>query len=254
MSHEHYDAARTFHVSSAQVGANTNYLMRGNMPLKKDGQTFAYDEMNAAFQALLGSTFDLQNFNLINISLITNYPTTQAPDEGYYLMAEFNAFGISNKEYATWFPQSAWPPYMNKCAHFAVQEGTGIAGNSGSIIWYPIQGCGSGDGPSSCSVIDPAQYDINGLVEMLNTLLNTANPNGKPTLIYYHCINGHDRTSSLTACYMMKYMGPVYTFSYVTTKPAPQGAMLQNNHGVQWNPPYYNLVQYYYDTYIPKPM
>jgi hypothetical protein len=74
------------------------------------------------------------------------------------------------------------------------------------------------------------------------------------TLIYYHCINGHDRTSALTACYMMKYMGPVYTFNYVTTTPAPQGAVLQNNHGVKWNPPYLNLVQYYYNTYIPQPM
>lgn len=250
MSHTSYAPKRTFLVNSATTGNGTNYLMRGNIPLKKDGATFAYDEMNTRFKELISDgSFDLANYNLIDISVITNYPTTE-PGEGFYLMAEFLAYGISNADYNKWFPQSVWPPFMTKqCPQFAVPQGSTINGNSGSIIWYPVQGC---DPAGTCSTIEPQQYNPVGLVDMLNTLLNTANANGKPTLIYYHCINGHDRTSALTACYMMRWMGSTYTFDYVTTTPAPKGAMLENNHGVQWNPPYINLVKYYSENCLPQ--
>jgi hypothetical protein len=218
-----YSPKRTYVV--AKMGGNI--LVRGNEPLNADG-SFAYGAINSKLNELIPG-FDMHQYKLIDFSLIDNNPASEGGDLGM----EFSAYG---QDLATLFPfPAAWPPYFN---HYDVtkQYGTTVNGQSGSIIWYPVQGC---TGNANCAAVEPTQFNFNGAVDLLHSLLT----NERKSVIYYHCEHGHDRTSALTAGYMMKYMGK--SLEEVLTQRPPDGAKAFKH---PWASTYEALVKWYATT------
>ncbi|WP_035060450.1 dual specificity protein phosphatase family protein [Andreprevotia chitinilytica] len=225
---------RTFVVTHV----NGNYLVRGNEPLLADEKTFAYDALNTRLQALIGGTFNLTHYKLIDIPLIDDNPNS----ERALLEAEFKAYGITPTQFDATFPwPQSWPPALDPKLNLTTQYGTSVSGHPGAIIWYPVQGCTS---MSNCALVEPTQFKFTQLVVLLHTLLHATTK----TVIYYHCEHGHDRTSALTAAYMMKYMGK--SLNDVLTEGPPNGAKAFKHH---WEPTYKQLVEYYYATVINPP-
>jgi hypothetical protein len=213
-----YDSTRTYLVENRK----DSYLFRGNEPLKSDG-TFAYDDMMSRFKKLAGE--DLTNHKLIDISLIDC--TAEFTD----LNCEFVAFG---QDFNKLFPTPNWPPYFNG---FDVKKeyGSTVNKKSGSLIWYPVQGCTDND---NCNLVENPQFAFSELVDFLNELLNRSK-----VCIYYHCEHGHDRTSALSAAYMMKYM-KVSKNDALTLSP-PKGA---KSFSHPWEVNYKALAEWYAGT------
>lgn len=219
-----YMPKRTYVVTS--VG--NNYLVRGNEPLNNDS-SFAYDAINTKLQELIGGNFDLKNYKFIDISVIDNNPASEAGDLG----KEFSAYGL---DLTTMFPFPAtWPPYFHGI-DVTKQHGNSVNGHDGSLIWYPVQGCTDN---VNCELVEPSQFNFNGTVDLLNTLLTTETK----AVIYYHCEHGHDRTSALTAGYMMKYMGK--DLNTVLTQGPPEGAKAFKH---AWEMDYEALTKWYATT------
>jgi len=224
-----YDPTRTFLVTAS----GENFLIRGNEPLNDDG-SFAYDALNTTLQGILPAGFDLNNYKLITISLIDNNPASEGGD----LAMEFNGYGFSQDQFDKMFPYpSTWPPYYQN-VDVTAQHGTEVCGHKGSMVWYPVQGCTD---EANCELVEPSQFNFIGLVEFLNTLLVTE----FNTVVYYHCEHGHDRTSALTAGYMLKYMGR--TLDEVLNDGPPEGAKAFKH---AWEADYKPLVEYYYNKKI----
>jgi hypothetical protein len=213
-----YAPKRTFVVQ--QVGSNV--LVRGNLPLTPDG-SFAYDKLNKTLKKAIGGDFDLLNNTIIDVSLIDNQG--ELPE----LTAEFTAFGVAGS-----IP-TVWPPVAHGVNIFT-QYGSTVEGHPGKLIWMPIQGCVD---TNNCSAIEPTLYNFGGIVDQLNTLVNT----GTNTVIYYHCMNGHDRAGSLTACYMMKHMGR--TRDQAMNDAPPEGALAMSH---DWKETYKPLIEWYAGT------
>lgn len=211
-----YDSTRTYVVQQTAG----NVLVRGNIPLRGDG-TFAYDELNDALGAILPA-FDLTAYTLIDISLIDNV------GELLWLQDEFTAFGAGPVP-------TAWPPFSQGVDIYK-RYGTSVRGHPGFLMWNPFEGCAD---ESNCSSVEPSLFDFPGIVDNLNTLMTTRSK----TVIYYHCMNGHDRAGSLTACYMMKYMGR--TRQEAMYDPPSEGAMAM---GHDWHPGYGPLIEWYAGT------
>ena len=223
-----YSPKRTYLVTANT--SNNTYLVRGNEPLNDDG-TFAYNAINKKLKTLIKG-FDLTKNKLITISIIDNNPESERPD----LQAEFLAYGISQSDFDNKFPfPESWPP-VYRGIDVKKQYGTEVCGHPGSIIWYPVQGCSDMD---NCKLVEPTQFDFYGLVDYINSIMTTQ----RDVVVYYHCEHGHDRTSALTAAYMLKYMG--MTLEDVLNNRPPTGAKAFSH---PWEAYYEQLVKYYYST------
>ena len=210
-----YSQKRTFVIQES----GGNILVRGNLPLKDDG-SFAYLDLNNRLQKLISRNFDLKKYTLIDISLIDNQG--EQPD----LLDEFTAFGVAN------LIPTVWPPVVKGVDIFK-EYGSSVCGNPGHLMWMPIQGCSD---ETNCNLVENTQYNFSGIVDQLNTQMTT----GTGKVIYYHCMNGHDRAGSLTACYMMKYMGR--TRQQAMYSNPPEGAMAM---GHDWKETYKPLIEWY---------
>jgi hypothetical protein len=208
-----YNPKRTFVVN--KVGSN--FLVRGNLPLDDDGN-FAYDDLAKRLKA---DKITLSKMTLIDVSLIDNQG--EAPE----LSAEFKAFDETMP--------SVWPP-VDKGFDIFKQFGSSVCGHPGKLMWMPIQGCAD---QNNCTVVENPQYNFAGIVDHLQMLIEA----GSNTVIYFHCMNGHDRAGSLTACYMMKHMGR--SRDQAMNQPPPGGAMAMKH---DWKETYKPLIEWYAGT------
>lgn len=220
-----YDPNQTYIVDTDTVG--NNFLVRGNLPILADG-TFAYNELNAKLQSLIGDTFNLSAFTVMDISLIDNQGELPS------LECEFDSFQAGAVP-------TCWTPYENGILFNGYGSGSvvgdgGSTGGMGSLMWTPVQGCEPDD---QCPLIEPSQYDFNGVVTNLKTLMDSCDN----TVIYIHCMNGHDRAGSLTCGYQMKYLG-------ISMEEAMAEGVVIMGHG--WHHPYKNLIEWYAST-LPQP-
>jgi len=223
-----YSPKRTYLVTANTE--NNNYLVRGNEPLNEDG-TFTYDSINEKLQTLI-TDFDLTKNKLITISIIDNNPNSERGD----LNDEFLAYGMSQEEFDKTFPfQTTWPPFWNG-VNVRKQYGNSVNGYSGSVIWYPVQGCTD---MSNCSLVEPTQFNFSGLIDYIHLMMKTE----ENTVIYYHCEHGHDRTGAVTGAYMLKYMG--ISLENVLTQRPPLGAKAFSH---PWASTYEALIKYYNST------
>jgi hypothetical protein len=220
---ETYSAKRTYLVDSN--ASNNTYLFRGNQPLNADG-SFAYTQIATKVSTLAG--INLSNYKFVDLSIIDNTPGSNRGD----LADEFYNFGFSSSFFNVTISPSVWPPYSNG---FPVTKmwGTSVAGFPGSIVWYPVQGCPT---IAVCGQQENTYFGFNKEVDFLANFLATQ----KNSVLYFHCLHGHDRTSALHAGYLLKYKKA--TLNQVLTQKPPKGAMGFKH---AWEADYKTLVTWY---------
>lgn len=207
-----------------QHGAN--YLVRGNLPIDSN-QNFTYDQINEKLKSLpeTGANFDLKDHLLVVISILDNFQ----PDPHVNMVLK--AFYLEDKVIPP-----AYPPTLDY-GHPAL--GTHCLAYPGHFIWWPIQGT-TKDLPKEQIVkmfienkgyLDLGSYYFDGLVDCLHELLTISS---QPTVIYYHCSLGADRTGAATFGYAVKHKGMGYNQAKAFVReievPAPPYVHLEDEY------------------------
>ncbi len=197
--------------------ANGNLLVRGPLPLvirkgpgtEKDSPCmnstdwyFAYDELNTTISTsqyrpvyLMADpwkkekldeafrTFNLSEYELVVISLIK------------HTGADNNYLAVEKREFGGTFSQCS----------AELNPGT-LRGQKAYLIWSPVGFCDKGELDQTCSEIlynDTADYcSYYHLIDQITSLMQENS--GKKRLIYYHCVQGTDRTGGVTIGYLLK--------------------------------------------------
>jgi hypothetical protein len=189
-----------------------NILVRGNLPMITNSgpdtclpvsqRYFAFNELNSELKKRLGDGFDLNAYEIIVMTLIDNESDLNQ------FTAELQGFGLTPQNiYDAEACSSPYKPIVDFCSswapstHFGTTLTTEGASHAANIIWWPIYACGNCEtnylrGLDKYKLIDQPTY--------LKTLLNGTSLSGKPRLIYFHCMQGTDRTGALHALYMME--------------------------------------------------
>lgn len=203
-----FDPDRVAIVDSTTAG---NILVRGNLPMITNSgpktclpvsqRYFAFDELNNELKKRLGDGFDLNTYEIIVMTLIDNESDLNQ------FTAELHSFGLMPQDiYDAEGCSTPYKPIVDFCSswtpstHFGTTLTTEGVSHTANIIWWPIYACGS------CDTNYPRGLDKYKLIDQptyLKTLLNGTSPSGKPRLIYFHCMQGTDRTGALHALYLM---------------------------------------------------
>lgn len=183
-----------------------NLLVCGNMPLytASDGQVyFAYDQLSKAIQALSNlpqpfRPFQLSNFGLVDVNLIDNQ------GDLVDLTAELSAFAQNVHSP----PFNTWPPYTSRSWTPTTIYGTSVQANKddqypGGLVYWPVQACPVNNPPYDIYVDTVPGYEFAKLVDFVNSLLTAKTK--PPSVIYFHCDSGVNRTGALKVAYFFKY-------------------------------------------------
>ena len=180
----HFDPTRCSCIDKAE----STQIWRGNIPINEDGK-FAYHEMAIALDLEPGTS-------LLDVSLIDNVKGSERDQ----WEVELDAYEVplsdfpGGKDIPPQFNQANWEP--------AVLCGDGIKLSHGKapghLVWWQIEGGHDGIvlGP------DTKSYNFIGLIEFFEALRILPN-----TIVYFHCMNGTDRTGAVVAAYAMRYLG-----------------------------------------------
>jgi hypothetical protein len=228
---------------------NDNYLFRGPEPLTAAAQGSAIDfvtlfatvnqrleDEGAPIQTLP------QKFNFIDVALIFNnvLPSGKRGTDAIALYQEFST--ILGAQQSSPPPDAKTPlftPPLDTTLIAGVPMDVAVNGTTYSIttsmLWQPVAGAPAEDPPTGMAelntylqvtapVLDiavPKQGDnlTNGIpnltlvVSMLQNLM--AQPsNGTPNIIYFHCMNGHDRTGMVSTAYVLATYGESFNKKY----------------------------------------
>jgi hypothetical protein len=187
---------------------NDNLLVRGNFPfVKKDTDNpchpdfpeqehcFALMDFTSKMKEVI-SDFDIDQYEVIDFSLIDNQGTI---DE---LTAEANAIGLYIEDVNCsncWFPDNGcnWDPKE-------IYQSTSSGNIPWELVWWPVYACGN---PIPCDLhntdIGLNTFLFSEASKFLNELLKGSPDSGKKRLIYFHCVQGTDRTGALHIAYLM---------------------------------------------------
>jgi len=189
---------------------NDNLLVRGNFPfVKKDADNpchpdFPGQEHCFALEAFTSKMkevrkdFDIDQYEIIDFSLIDNQGTF---DE---LTAEANAIGLGIEDIKCG-SHSYWPPY-NGCTWDpkTLYISTSSENIPWRLVWWPVYACAN---PIPCgsdqAEIGLDRFHFSEASKFLNELLKGSSESGKKRLIYFHCVQGTDRTGALHIAYLM---------------------------------------------------
>jgi protein-tyrosine phosphatase len=81
-------------------------------------------------------------------------------------------------------------------------------------------------------------------IPSLNKMLKTKGPQGVPTVIYFHCECGCDRTGEIAGSYAMKYLNMTYVQAYAWDDEVAGRWILPNhNWALEWYCEYLNYVE-----------
>ncbi len=232
---------KVFLVDKIQTPGGTNYLVRGNLPLKSDG-SYAYSELADTLKSKLGIT--LSEHKLVNFSIIDNVDDKSREA----LKNEFVAFGLSKDRFESKYSRQNWPPF-EKGLDLATPVGTSVNGHRGSMIWFPVQGCSE---EADCRAIQESQF---GFPQAVDALAQNMKSN-EPTIIYAHCSQGVDRIAALMAGYLLKHKGA--SVDDVLNPESSNGVQIPvrgladaqagKNSKSRWAPDYERLVRWYAAT------
>jgi hypothetical protein len=195
-----FDPARV-----ALVDENTlhgNLLVRGNFPLSCDNpRSFAFAKLNTRLKQLKGSSFDLNEYEIIIVALINNAGNLEdlKSEEAIFGLNPVsdihcqNDHGDGTPSLYTCLDNYRAAPYLAKDPSWQPQK----------FYWWPLWICGA-DG---CTTLDTySACKLQDLPKHMNDLMNAAPPytGGKTRrLIYFHCEHGCDRTGTVHAAYAM---------------------------------------------------
>jgi len=172
------------------VGVNT--VVRGARPLTGDAPEFAYSELAARLSQF---GLDLNNSMLIDVCLI------DCVGERDEFVPEIEAFGLDPNKW----PSTYWPPYLqpdwNPRWLYGVSVKQDGVGHPARFVWWPIQGMSPTDNPDV--FLKYPGWDFSGCVDYIKALAVTES--GMPSIVYFHCSSGADRTGALHTGYLMKH-------------------------------------------------
>jgi len=202
-----FDPSTVYLVDTIDTPAgHTNFLVRGNEPLlHHEHGAFAYSQLADRLAELIAG-FDLTKSKLIDVSVI-DVDTKQHK----HLCDEFKAFA---QDFDSLYPAPNWPPFFQG-QKIDVQHGSQIAGNAGSVVWFPIQDCTDDD---NCQLVEPSQFDYLNMMNWVTSLLHTE----QGAVVYIHCEHGHDRTGAFVMSYMMASMGQTLAEALENGNPFPE--------------------------------
>ncbi len=227
---------------------NNNLLVRGNFPfVKKTGNIachpdfpeqehcFALSELTSRMKELI-KDFDIDQYEIIDVSLIDNQGTI---DE---LTAEANAIGLGIEGIACG-SHNYWPPYQGcEWDPKTIYNSTSSGNKPWGLVWWPVYACNR---PDPCNKGDTDtglhKFHFFDASQFLRELLTTSSDSGKNRLIYFHCVQGTDRTGSLHITYLIDN-NPKMTFEEAIRR-ATIGAR-QGSDDQQLDPPLVPMCTY----------
>jgi hypothetical protein len=196
-----------------------NILVRGNMPMinsvngqciDADKLKIAYEELNQALKSKVGGGFDLRNHTLIDITLIDNQSDLDQFDP------ELRSFGGTPVDLCreAQCADPCWPPSM-VCKSWTWgkfwgngQITTANGPAPGNMVWWPLTACDASD-ISQCDkglLVEENNgvkgWNFSGLVDSVLKEMKSADKGKK--VIFFHCIQGCDRTGALAIGYRLK--------------------------------------------------
>lgn len=197
----------------------TTQVWRGNIPITTSG-AFAYDEIAKALAFRPTTSFN-------DLSLIDN---VQGSEREQWLV-ELTAYGVkANSAFPGGpnIPPQFNQPNWNPARVMGQQVSSPNGGGAGHIIWWQIEGGSTPDvlGP------DKQSYNFIGLIEYMGVLRGYAN-----SILYFHCMNGTDRTGAVVAGYAMRWMGKTLDEAMALAASLPAAGIMSQ--------PYQTLVQTY---------
>lgn len=201
-------------------------VWRGNIPINAKGE-FAYHEMAIALDIEPG-------YGLIDVSLIDNI---KGGERDKWLV-ELNAYEVPVKDFPSGpdippqFNQPKWNPARLLGNGIKLRNGTA----PGHLCWWQIEGGHDGVvlGPEKQS------YNFIGLIEYLGILRQ-----GDGLFVYFHCMNGTDRTGAVAAAYAMRYLGMDLEMAMAFAASVPDAGVMSD--------PYKQLVKAYSDWLAENP-
>lgn len=198
-------------------------IWRGNLPLNRNGD-FSYHEMSMTLDLGPGES-------LIDVSLIDN---VQGSERDQWA-TELSTYGIGQDFFPSGptippqFNQPDWNPAQLLGDGIHLKNGTKAPGK---LVWWQIEGGHDG------IVLGPAvqSYNFIGLIDYLGVLRKIPD-----SVIYFHCMNGTDRTGAVVAAYAITYLD----------MDLPQAMSLANSlkPAGTMNPDYVALVQAYWEWF-----
>jgi hypothetical protein len=189
-----------------------NILVRGNLPLVKKGlnacyhgqdRCFAYDEINIKMKERMQQidphfNFNIEEYDVIEFVLHDNVGNK---DE---LSVEMNTLGLNLDAIVNGYGYK-WPPYDDggDWQPKTIYTSTLPENKLWGLTWWPVYACDT----KPCDEIDTDRglnkYHFLDASAYLKELLTTPASSGKKRLIYFHCIQGADRTGTLHIAYIM---------------------------------------------------
>ena len=188
---------------------NNNLIFRGNLPFTQGAtctstdQRVNFKKLNDIFAAdflkeVGGGEVFPKEYNLIDVDLMSK------DSEGKEVQQEYASFYLDGKDNLHGYPKANT---LDPNQPFD----TGVAPDKGitaQMLWWTIE---------------PDTKNLNNIVSLANkltTIMNGEINNGKPTIIYFHCASGHDRTALAAATYLLtkyKQLNLTDAYFYGTT-------------------------------------
>lgn len=191
-----------------------NILFRGNLPLSEGStgeQNIHFEELinllKSKYQKQVGGTAEFPDrFIFVDFSLINGDLAAELPD----LYQEYRSFGglaalDGNPPFLK--PGDAYP----SSGYFQINPMI-----KGQLVWEPIAGLSTRPKSNSTKqasqqIMDeqipvyPSGQKARPLYAAVGHLSDVmAERADVPKIVYLHCMNGHDRTTEMAACYLLK--------------------------------------------------
>ena len=206
-----------FQLDEGGIG-HANLLFRGNVPLVRNGQAYAfgYRALEAQLQKLRlqeDPSFHLDTYHLLVVMIMddTGDYGVFAPEVASFKDASSTPLDPLVLSHNRMYPAYQIPGWNPTTLHGATVTDESGALHPGSLVWWPIEAC---DGsPCNRTFLGPGNnqsYNFMGLIDFVHTTLQGAPMGGRPMLIYMHSVNGVDRVGATAIGYAMNYLGLSY--------------------------------------------
>ncbi len=198
--------------------ATGNILVRGNLPLVKktmdacypgEDRCHAYDEIAAKMQERMQAidpetVFDITQYEVIDFVLHDGAGNRAELDVLMKALGRNVTFVTCGAKWLPFQGCSEWDP---ETLYAAVDGSKKLQG----LIWWPMYPCGNKPCGDTIKIFDDYtetqvaldKFKFTQASAHLKELLTTPSPTGRKRLIYFHCIQGADRTGTLHLVYIM---------------------------------------------------
>jgi hypothetical protein len=182
-----------------------NLLVRGNLPLvitdpdDPDSEyRFAYAELKTKMEGKIPG-FKIEDYEIIDFALIDN--RVSGNKQMTALIKALGMEGLGSIHCGDhWYPFQGcdWEPAE-------IYWSTAVDKKLAGLVWWPVWACPSIPcmGDEIDTALDPKQFNFIDASAFLNELLTTKSESGKKRLIYFHCVQGTDRTGALHIAYIL---------------------------------------------------